>query len=438
MIDTDEFELHPIELSCPERFPNPGGGNDACEGHPPFINKKLTREEWFDYVERYDFGPLPPNRLVLHHTWKPTEQSWNGLSTMQGMQNYYRGLGWNSAPHIYCAPDGIWLATPMYDVGIHAGAGNGSVRQGWYSIGLEMVGAFDQERPTGEVWANSLAVMVGLSKALGIEPERLISFHRDYTNQKSCPGWAVTHEWVWGEVRRGLSGTVEKPESYSENSSLIGLPNVSPQQAITWINSKGSVYTPYSVRVIVNSFVHHSTRAYLNWLLVLAQSIHETSQQIDNDPEWEPFSSWWAQRPRRNSSGFGVTGDTALQKPNAPFRMVGGREYATWAHDGTVWRQGISFPSWDVAIQAQVGRLLLYTQGISGNEDQRRLAQFAHNLRPLSPELHGHVRILKHLGAQHHPLNVGKPKEAWKAGWAWPGTTYGQAIARIANAIASS
>jgi hypothetical protein len=123
---------------------------------------------------------------------------------MRGMQAYYAGMGWTSGPHLYAAPDGIWLATPMSRVGIHAGTGNGSVKQGWYSIGLEMVGDFDAARPAGAVWANALAVMAGLSARLGIAPRLLISFHRD-SSPKSCPGRAVAKEWAWAEVEAALA-----------------------------------------------------------------------------------------------------------------------------------------------------------------------------------------------------------------------------------------
>ncbi len=174
-------------------------------GSPPMIGRKLSTAEWLDYVEGYDFGSLPPSRLVLHHTWRPTLAQWNGLATMRGMQRFYAGKGWGSAPHIYVGPDGIWLFTPMSRIGIHAGTGNGSLRAGWYSIGLEMVGNYDTVRPSGAVWEYSRVVMGSLSRRLNIPPRRLISFHRDYTGQKSCPGWAVTKDWVFGEVEAWLS-----------------------------------------------------------------------------------------------------------------------------------------------------------------------------------------------------------------------------------------
>ncbi|WP_028457021.1 peptidoglycan recognition family protein [Chloroflexus sp. Y-396-1] len=177
------------------------------EGSPPFINRMLTVTEWRDYVANYDFGKLAPSRLVLHHTYRPDEASWRGLTTMRGIQRFYAGKGWTAGPHIFAGPDGIWLATPMSQIGIHAGTGNGSLAKGWYSIGLEMVGYFDKVLPSGKVWEHSLAVMGELSRRLKIPPRQLISFHRDYTNQKSCPGWAVTKEWVWSQVEAYLNNT---------------------------------------------------------------------------------------------------------------------------------------------------------------------------------------------------------------------------------------
>lgn len=179
------------------------------EGTPAFINEVLTPEQWRSYVSDYDFGPVAPNRIVLHHTWKPRLEDWRGLVSIRGMQNHYARLGWTAAPHIYAAPDGIWLATPMNTVGIHAGSGNSSVWNGrWsYSIGIEMVGNYDKVRPSGPVWLNTLEVMGGLVRRLGLRLERDVTFHRDYTNKKSCPGWSVTKPWVFGELNAWLART---------------------------------------------------------------------------------------------------------------------------------------------------------------------------------------------------------------------------------------
>jgi hypothetical protein len=132
---------------------------------------------------------------------------------MQALQRFYASKGWTAAPHLFVAPDGIWLFYPLKDIGIHAGTGNSGYSNSrlWYSIGCELVGDYNHVRPSGAVWENAKAVLGGLSRRLGLPPRRLISFHRDYTNQKSCPGWAITKEWVFGQVDAWLSGQAPPP-----------------------------------------------------------------------------------------------------------------------------------------------------------------------------------------------------------------------------------
>lgn len=208
-----------------------------ASGMPPMIGKALSLPEWLDYIAAYNFGTIPPTRLVLHHTYIPNEQQWRGLASMQGMQRFYAGKGWTAAPHLYAAPDGIWLFTPMRDVGIHAGTGNSGVRNGqfWYSIGLEMVGYFDRERPQGQVWEFSKAIMGSMSRRLGIAPRDLISFHRDYTTTKSCPGWAITKEWVWAEVDAWLANTQAAPVALG----AVGTPSPEHEALIEVLMEEG-------------------------------------------------------------------------------------------------------------------------------------------------------------------------------------------------------
>lgn len=181
-------------------------------GSPPFINRVLQRSEFQEYIRGYNFGPIRPTKLVLHHTYRPRVSEWQGLKSMQAMQRYYKGLGWRAAPHIYVAPDGIWLATPMEDVGVHANACNGSVGEGWYSIGLEMVGDYDLVRPSGEVWKNALCVMDEFFQVRGLPIDSTtLLMHRQCNKTKSCPGNAVSYNWVVAELLAYRIG-LEKPK----------------------------------------------------------------------------------------------------------------------------------------------------------------------------------------------------------------------------------
>lgn len=178
------------------------------------IGKKLSLAEFQEYTKNKDFGVLPPTFLVLHHTWKPTKDQWAGDKSIKGLKSYYESLGWSDGPHLFIAEDGIWLFTDMYDVGIHAGEGNGTLKTG-YSIGIEVVGNYDKEVWSGETYSNTVGAIKALQEKLGI-PDNKIKFHRDYST-KSCPGWAITKEWVLEQIN---TNTKEMATKYYINSDL--------------------------------------------------------------------------------------------------------------------------------------------------------------------------------------------------------------------------
>ena len=160
----------------------------------------LSPREFEAHVAAMDFSSYKPNRIFLHHTWRPRVEDWNGAPTIAAMKAYYEGLrwtdalgrvheGWSAGPHLFVAPDGIWLFTPLNELGYHAGGANNTL-----SVGLEMVGDYDAVKPSGAVLENTRAALSILCSRLGISPDALL-FHRDVSS-KTCPGTAVTKEWI--------------------------------------------------------------------------------------------------------------------------------------------------------------------------------------------------------------------------------------------------
>lgn len=177
------------------------------------VGTKLSLEDFKKYVASYAFGSIKPTSLVVHHTWSPTKAQWQGAKSVQGLKTYYEGKGWSAGPHLFVSEDGIWLFTPMKDVGIHAGEGNatwltplGRKTQGFvkplggrlldYSIGIEVVGDYDAEKWSGETYKNAVGAIKCLMETLKLSTEGVL-FHRDWPSaKKSCPGWAITKEWL--------------------------------------------------------------------------------------------------------------------------------------------------------------------------------------------------------------------------------------------------
>ncbi len=156
------------------------------------LNKCLTSNQFRDYVKGYNFGSLPANKLVIHHTWKPTKESWAGEKSILGLKRYYEKKGWKVGPHLFVAEDGIWLFTPMRKDGIHAAKLNHR------SIGIEIVGDYNTAKWSGKTKTNAFGVIKILLEGLNLT-ENDIYFHRD-VSIKSCPGWAITKEWLFYEL----------------------------------------------------------------------------------------------------------------------------------------------------------------------------------------------------------------------------------------------
>lgn len=161
------------------------------------INRCLTLEAFEDYVRRYDFGATPPDKLVIHHTWKPTRDEWSGQHTILALKQYYESQGWQAGPHLFIAREGIWLFSPMDRDGVHSSELNAR------SIGIEVVGDYDREKWVGIIKRHAIGAIKVLLGCLHIPQER-IHFHREVA-AKSCPGWAITKEWLFAELADSFS-----------------------------------------------------------------------------------------------------------------------------------------------------------------------------------------------------------------------------------------
>jgi hypothetical protein len=192
-----EGEVHPQVVTDAKK-------EEAIKEPPMVIDGRvMSADEFVRYVESLDFPDPLPNRLFLHHTWKPTRQDWRGRSTIMAMKAYYeRQLwrdsqgrlheGWTAGPHLFIADDGIWLFSDVRHDGVGVYGHNHRSRH------IEIVGDYDQELPTGATLSNTVAALGILHERLGLDIRKM-AFHRDFSS-KSCPGWAVHKSWLIPQV----------------------------------------------------------------------------------------------------------------------------------------------------------------------------------------------------------------------------------------------
>lgn len=199
---------------------------------------------------------------------------------------------------------------------------------------------------------------------------------------------------------------------YTPDSPLLGQPQATEAQASAYMLRRphSSAYDDGSIpNVIVPTYFSICQGVGLDAVLLIAQMIHESGN----------LTSWWSQRPRRNPAGIGVTGRGQTSRPAT----------GTWAWDGRIWAEGVSFGSWaDESIPAHVGRLLAYALPqtktdhgwvVHGTPAQSALIKTALAYRDLPDRLRGAAPTLRGL----------------QGTWAVPGRFYAKRLAMIANAI---
>jgi hypothetical protein len=285
------------------------------------------------------------------------------------------------------------------------GSRNGVATLNWLSLGIELSGA---NKPDSKYPDAQLASAVELTRTL-VEryqiPRCQLVRHLDIApGRKTDPA-----NFPFAAFADAVYALIANTPHYTADSALLGTPLACPEQAIRYLSKRATAYDATAVQTIVESYVQVATAVRLDWVLAVAQMIHETGG----------LTSWWCARPRRNAAGVGVTGQTSAGVT---------RPGPNWAHDGRVWREGVSFPAWTPeeaggavsSIEAHVGRLLRYSLR-PGTEtpEQLRLIEKALSVRALPRSFWGSAPTLSGLDGR----------------WAVPGIGYGGRIAEVANTL---
>jgi hypothetical protein len=193
---------------------------------------------------------------------------------------------------------------------------------------------------------------------------------------------------------------------YSPASPILAPAGASLPTVILRFATPAVGYTRSDVRTILSAYWRTCLPVGVDPVVAVAQMAHETGS----------LSSWWAQRPRRNPAGIGVTGEIRPGTDPQP------QPEEVWHRDAAVWRRGNVFRSWEgYAIPAHVGRLLAYALPVGAETpEQQALIETALQVRPLPVAYRGSAPTL-------HGLE-GK--------WAVPGHNYAEAIAARCNKLA--
>lgn len=119
----------------------------------PAVKRGFTQEAFRDYLDTLIPRQWKPNKIVWHNTAAPSLTQWlksakedadawkiPGSTRIANLERYFRtDNGWSGCPHLFIAPDLIWVMNPLTYPGVHSPSWNSS------SIGIEMIGDFSRE-----------------------------------------------------------------------------------------------------------------------------------------------------------------------------------------------------------------------------------------------------------------------------------------------------
>jgi hypothetical protein len=214
--------------------------------------------------------------------------------------------------------------------------------------------------------------------------------------------------------------------AYTAESPILGAPGATLAHAIRYVLARPhGGYSAWDVaQVILPAYFEQCSELGIDPIVAIAQMIHETgnlcsalSQRRDRDG-----------RDLRNPAGIGVWERKELATPHY-------RPGTVYDADVGGYRPACQFKDWTrEAIPAHLGRLLAYALPL---EVETTLAQeaairYAIRVRPFPDYGRGTAPTLRPLGKKHNPAG------ARGIGWASPGDAYGEALARVANAIRST
>lgn len=168
----------------------------------PAVKRAFDKEGFRKYVLDLPASRWRPSMIVWHNTAAPTLAQWiksgdqdraagrvAGITRINNLEMFFRDNNhWSGCPHLFIAPDYIWVMNPLTSAGVHSPSWNS------ISIGIEMIADFDREDDeTGAgllVKQSTVYATAVLCEAFGLQPRPdVIRLHKeDKKTTHDCPG----------------------------------------------------------------------------------------------------------------------------------------------------------------------------------------------------------------------------------------------------------
>ena len=267
------------------------------------------------------------------------------------------GLGWSN---------GQWINPRQRPVRPGWANLQAGVNPNLYTISIEHEGTF-QEPWTSAMYEANNRLLQWIAQQTGISyaPGRTLIGHRDIdpADRSNCPGPTVDFARMVADANN-TGGVTTSFTPIGESTPLLSTGSGPRERVVAYVQARlnpGSEYTN-DVGTIFGYYWTYAPGVGVDPFIAAAQCVFET----------DSLNSAWAARPRRNPAGLGV-------------RQEG----------------GLSFESWDAAVQAHIGQLLAFAlRDDQASEAQQRMIQANPRHGQIDPALRGSVKTLADLNSR--------------------------------------
>lgn len=164
--------------------------------------QQLTLAEFAGLLDRFPFD-RQIHAVHLHHTGRPNHAEFRGQETLVAMRRVQtQAQGWGDiAQHVTVDPNGaIWTGRNWNLPPVSAAGHNGNRTAGPFMV--VAIGDFTlgRDRFAGAQRDATLRIIALIQQRFGLSPETL-AFHTQLSTAKSCPGTALDHRELIGELR---------------------------------------------------------------------------------------------------------------------------------------------------------------------------------------------------------------------------------------------
>jgi hypothetical protein len=156
------------------------------------LNQKMSIKKFIKYVDDTKVR-RKVKQIVLHHTSSSLD-IWKGSNSMLHYYNLYNSRGWKAGPHIFIAPDGIWLFTPIKD------KGRTSIKEmDKDAINIEIVGRyFDKQPDHTEICLNAAVTVSALIQKFGLTLNDVTN-HYSFDPEGNCSKH-TNQDWIANQI----------------------------------------------------------------------------------------------------------------------------------------------------------------------------------------------------------------------------------------------